>query len=120
MEEEESVADDIEWDNLENEDVLTGIETLPIRWREGNVRGASGGRPYRWPTPAANRGGWLYRRDRGASGGRWLYHHTPRAKGSEPLYLGAGGGLETALPRLGGAGVRGFTPKHIRCPTSLM
>ena len=25
MEEEELVADDIEWDNLENEDVLTGI-----------------------------------------------------------------------------------------------
>ena len=25
VEEEETVADDIEWDNLENEDVLTGV-----------------------------------------------------------------------------------------------
>ena len=40
MEEEETVADDIEWDNLENEDALTGIslslqESRPFSFHRG-------------------------------------------------------------------------------------
>ena len=37
MEEEEMVVNDMEWDNLENEDALTGIGTLPVPWRGGDV-----------------------------------------------------------------------------------
>ena len=53
MEEEETIADDIEWDNLENEDaldrcrfVLAGVGTLPVPWRRGHIWGADGGRPF--------------------------------------------------------------------------
>ena len=45
MEEEETVADDIEWDNLENEDALTGINSsllasgpFPLHGGEGTSR----------------------------------------------------------------------------------
>ena len=58
----------------------------------------------------ANRGRWLCRRAQGASRGGWLCTHAPRAKGSEPLYPGEGGGLKMALPRRGRAEIGGFAP----------
>ena len=68
IEGEEMVADNIEWDNLENEDalighqfILAGIRTLPAPWRGWHVRGADGERPYHRPTPGANRGERLFR-----------------------------------------------------------
>ena len=124
MEEEETVADDIKCDNLENEDALTGVGSslqasgpFPFHGWEGmseelaeaghsdDAPRIDEGRTYRWPTLGANRGRRLCRCAQGASGGGRLRRRAPRAKGSEPLYPGAGGGLKTTLPRRGGAEV---------------
>ena len=73
--------------------------------------GAGRGRSYRRPPLGANRGVRLRSRARGDSGGGPLHCHAPRAKGSEPLCLGAGDRLETASLQQGGAKVEGFAPQ---------
>ena len=112
-----AVANDIEWDNLENEDALTCIGSS---LQAGRVRpGAGGGGPYHRPTLGVNRGGRLCRHARGASGGGRLRCRAPRAKGSEPLCLGAGAGSK--WPRSDEEEQRsgGLPPKHIYRPTAL-
>ena len=102
IEEEKSVADDIEWDNLDNEDVLTGVGSslqasgpFPFHGGEG-----TSGEPARAvhtvslpqePTEACA--------PPSRPKSQAFRQCAPGATKGEPLCPGAGGRLETASPR---------------------